>query len=61
MIKYSQFVVIETFSAFQFAPEEWIYRAGEMANEMFFVASGAVEELSERDKVISTCADTIEI
>jgi len=34
----------------QFAPEEWIYRAGEMANEMFFVASGVVEELGERDK-----------
>jgi CRP-like cAMP-binding protein len=37
---------------FQFAPEEWIYRAGEMANEMYFVASGLVEELGERDKVL---------
>jgi hypothetical protein len=37
-------------SEVQFAPEEWIYRAGEMANEMYFVASGLVEELGERDK-----------
>jgi hypothetical protein len=41
----------------QFAPEEWIYRAGEMAYEMYFVASGVVEELGERDKVITYPCD----
>ncbi len=46
-------------SAFQFAPEEWIYRAGEMANDVFFVASGAVEELGERDAVIVHTADAL--
>jgi len=34
----------------QFAPEEWIYRTGEVANEMYLVASGTVDELGEKDK-----------
>ena len=35
----------------QFAPEEWIYRSGESANDMYFIAEGVVEELGEIDKV----------
>ena len=43
----------------QFAPEEWIYRAGEVANDMYFVASGAIDELGEKDKVNSFTVTTI--
>ena len=32
----------------QFAPEEYLYRCGEVANEMFFIVSGSVEELAEK-------------
>jgi CRP-like cAMP-binding protein len=39
------------FSVHQFAPEEYLYRAGETANEMFFVVSGSVDELSENAEV----------
>ena len=35
----------------QFAPEEYLFRAGETAHEMFFVVSGSVEEVSETDEV----------
>ena len=35
----------------QFAPEEYLFRAGETASEMFFVVSGAVDELSENSEV----------
>jgi len=34
----------------QFSPEEYLYRAGEMATEMFFIISGSVEEVSEIKK-----------
>jgi signal-transduction protein with cAMP-binding, CBS, and nucleotidyltransferase domain len=37
----------------KFAPEEWIYRTGEVANEMYLVASGTVDELGEKDKVFA--------
>ena len=30
----------------QFAAEEFLFRTGEVASEMFFVTSGAVEEIS---------------
>ena len=36
----------------QYAPEEYIYRAGEIANEMFFIVSGAVDELAENAEVL---------
>ena len=39
----------------QFAPEEYLYRSGEFAHEMFFIASGSVDEVSEKDKVRNTC------
>jgi CRP-like cAMP-binding protein len=42
---------INSFSVHQFAPEEYLYRAGETANEMFFVVSGSVDELSENAEV----------
>ena len=29
-----------------------MYRSGEIAHEMFFIVSGSVDELSERNKVI---------
>ncbi len=35
----------------QFAPEEYLYRSGEFAHEMFFIATGSVDEVSEKDKV----------
>ena len=35
----------------QFAPEEYLYRAGEAANEMYFIVSGSVEEVSETSEV----------
>jgi len=34
----------------QFAPEEYLYRSGETANEMFFVVSGSLDEVSEKSK-----------
>ena len=36
---------------FQVAPEEYIYRAGEIANEMFLIVSGSVDELSDNPEV----------
>ena len=36
---------------FPFAPEESIYQAGEVANDLYFVADGTVEELGEKDNV----------
>jgi hypothetical protein len=35
----------------QFAPEEYLYRESEIAQEMFIILSGSVEELSETKEV----------
>jgi hypothetical protein len=45
----------------QFASEEFLYQAGEIAHEMFFIVSSSVDELSERDKVKATmiCVQSI--
>ena len=40
--------ILKKIGEWQFSPEEYIYRAGEVAHEMFFVVSGSVEELSEK-------------
>ena len=37
----------------QFAPEEYLYRESEIAQEMFVIISGSVEELSENKEVKS--------
>ena len=39
----------------QFAPEEFLFRAGEVASEMFFVTSGAVDEIIE-SQVSAPCS-----
>ena len=44
-------VHLNHYSVPKFAPEEYLYRAGETANEMFFVVSGSVDELSENAEV----------
>jgi hypothetical protein len=36
---------------FQVAPEEYIYRSGEIASDMFLIVSGSVDELSEKSEV----------
>ena len=33
----------------QFAAEEYLFRSGEVASEMFFVTSGAVDEVIESE------------
>ena len=33
----------------QFAAEEFLFRSGEIASEMFFVTSGAVDEIAETE------------
>ena len=39
---------------FQFAPEEYLYRESDIAQEMFIIISGSVEELSETKEVCKT-------
>ena len=39
----------------QFSPEEYLYRVGEVANEMFFVVSGSLDEIADNKKVSNTC------
>ena len=38
----------------QFAPEEYLYRESDIAQEMFIIISGSVEELSETKEVCKT-------
>ena len=42
---------IQITSSSQFSPEEYLYRSGEIASEMYFVVSGSVDELTENSEV----------
>ena len=39
--------MFDCYHVWQFAPEEFLFRSGEVASEMFFVTSGAVDEVVE--------------